>query len=106
MMGFFLACLVPVREGVREEEGEGVGGRFESLNLYKHDLFFFCKQTMRRGFRGLLTFQVVILTCCLVLLSFTPAVDEVVGEDVDILAPAIDNFLRLLPYGVTENSKL
>ena len=68
---------------MREEEGEGVGGRFESLNLYKHDLFFFRKQTMGRGFRGLLTFQIVILTC-LVLLSFTPAVDEVVGEDVDI----------------------
>ena len=43
---------------------------------------------------------------CLVSLSFTPAVDVVVGEDVYILAPAIDNFLRLLPYGVTENSKL
>ena len=42
----------------------------------------------------------------LVFLSFTPAVDKVVGEVVDVLAPAINNFLRLLPCGVTENSKL
>ena len=72
MMGFFLACLVPVREGVREEEGEGVGGRFESLNLYKHDLFLFCKQTMWRGFRGLLTFQIVILTCLVLYCCHSP----------------------------------
>ena len=29
---------------------------------------------------------------CLVLLSFTPAVDEVVGEDVDILPPPSTTF--------------
>ena len=72
MMGSFLACLVPVIEGVREEEEEGVGERFESLNLYKHNLFFFRKQTMGRGFRGLLTFQIVILTCLVLYFRHSP----------------------------------
>ena len=57
---------------MREEEGEGVGGRFESLNLYKHDLSFFCKHTMGRGFRGLLTFQIVILTCLVLYCRYSP----------------------------------